>query len=274
MATPLTRTEKFVNRLARNRTLEKVVYWGTTKSGYRLLSRAVAKDDVLFLNLGYEEDPPMRVPLEASDEPDRFPIQLYHATASQAELSGKQVLEVSCGHGGGASYLVRTFHPASYTGLDLNSVGVSFCQKRHELPGLKFVQGNAQDLPFPDRSFDVVINIEAGLHYLDFPKFLSEVTRVLRQGGHFLYADLRDAGVVPEWEATLDSTSLRKLSQRDINAEVLRGLENNRLLDQISRRLPFMRRLAGHIVGGPGSTGYQRLERNELVYRMFEFTKD
>ena len=35
-------------------------------------------DDVVFFNFGYEEDPPMALPLAASDEPNRFGIQLYH----------------------------------------------------------------------------------------------------------------------------------------------------------------------------------------------------
>jgi cyclopropane fatty-acyl-phospholipid synthase-like methyltransferase len=47
----------------------------------------------------------------------------------QADLSGKRVLEVSCGHGGGASYVVRTLRPASYTGLDLSTDAIAFCGK-------------------------------------------------------------------------------------------------------------------------------------------------
>ena len=71
----------------------------------------------------------MALPLAESDEPNRFHIQLYHRIATQADLRGKQVLEVGCGHGGGASYLMRTLRPASYTGLDLNPAGIAFCRK-------------------------------------------------------------------------------------------------------------------------------------------------
>jgi ubiquinone/menaquinone biosynthesis C-methylase UbiE len=51
--------------------------------------------------------------------------------------------------------------PASYTGLDLNPAGIALCRKRHNLPSLDFVRGDAENLPFPDQSFDAVINIES-----------------------------------------------------------------------------------------------------------------
>jgi SAM-dependent methyltransferase len=147
---------EFINRLEFSPFVLKLV----GKYVYPAFTRLLGADELLFINLAYEEDPPMALPLAASDEPDRVSIQLYY-TATQADLSGKRVLEVSCGHGGGASYLVRTLRPSSYTGLDLNPAGIAFCRKRHNLPGLDFVQGDAENLPFPDQSFDAVINIEA-----------------------------------------------------------------------------------------------------------------
>jgi ubiquinone/menaquinone biosynthesis C-methylase UbiE len=271
-----THTEKLIDRLNRSPILLKLSNL-RFKYGYRFLSRLLTRDDVLFLNYGYEEDPPMALPLAASDEPDRFPIQLYHRTATQVDINGKKVLEVSCGHGGGASYLTRTLHPASYTGLDLNTVGIEFCRKRHNLPGLDFVQGNAESLPFPDQSFDAVINVEAAINYQDVPRFYAEVARVLRPDGHFLYADIRYADGIAGWEADLAKAPMRLISEQVINAEVMRGLEKNRFLEQITRRLPnikFMRAIANDYAGGPGSLLYRRLENGEVSYRLFCFAKD
>ena len=180
---------------------------------YPRATHRFAAHDVLFFNYGYEEDPPMALPLATSDEPNRICIQLYHRTATQADLSGKRVLEVGCGHGGGASYLMRTLHPASYTGLDLNPAGIAFCRKRHNLAGLDFVQGDAEELPFPDQSFDAVINIESSLHYPRFPRFVAEVARVLCPGGHFLYADYRAPFEIAAWEAALAGAPMRMLSR-------------------------------------------------------------
>jgi SAM-dependent methyltransferase len=194
---------------------------------YPYLTRRLRSDDVCFFNYGYEEDPPMAVPLSATDEDDRYFIQLYHRTATQADLAGKRVLEVGCGHGGGASYLARTLHPASYTGLDLNPAGIAFCHKRHNVTGLDFVKGDAENLPFPDESFDAVINVESSHLYHDFPRFLDEVARVLRPGGHFLYTDFRFTDTVVGCEAQLANTSMSMLSHRTINEEVMRGMEKN-----------------------------------------------
>ena len=271
-----TPTESLIDRLNRNPIFLKLLNL-RYKYGYRFLSRLLIRDDVLFLNYGYEEDPPMALPLAASDETDRFPIQLYHRTATQVNLAGKKVLEVSCGHGGGASYLMRTLRPASYTGLDLNTVGIEFCRKRHNLPGLNFVQGNAESLPFPDQSFDAVINVEAAINYQNVRRFFAEVDRVLRAGGHFLYADIRYADEFAAWETELANIPMRLVSEQVINAEVMRGLEQNRFLDQITRRLPniaFLHGIATDYAGGPGSLIYRRLENGEASYRLFCFAKD
>jgi ubiquinone/menaquinone biosynthesis C-methylase UbiE len=262
-----------VYRIGSTPTYKKIFgkYW------YPLMTRRLRQEDVVCLNWGYEEDPPMALPLDSSDEPNRFSIQLYHQTATQVDLSGKKVLEVSCGHGGGASYLVRTSHPASYTGLDFNADGIAFCQKRHKLPGLDFVHGDAENLPFPDESFDALVNVEASHIYPHFERFLGEVTRVLRPGGHFLYADFRNRDGFPAWEEALAQSGMRQVSERVINEQVLRGLHNNsaRSTDLINRYMPaFARRFGREFAVVDGSWFYRDLERGEIDYRMYCLTKD
>ncbi|MFZ1161737.1 phthiotriol/phenolphthiotriol dimycocerosates methyltransferase [Mycobacterium sp.] len=247
-----------------------------SKYWYPLLSRRFGEDDVVFLNYGYEADPPLGLPLDESDERNRYGIQLYHQTATQVDLSGKKVLEVSCGHGGGASYLMRTLRPVAYTGLDFNPDGIAFCQKRHQLPGLDFVHGDAENLPFPDESFDAVLNVEASHAYPQFPRFIAEVARVLRPGGHFLYADMRGHQEISEWETELADAPLRLLSERVINPEVLRALGKNSTGSlQLVDRLPAIMRPFGRLFAGvPGTLIYRELERGRNSYRMYSFVKD
>ena len=216
----------------------------------------------------------MGLPLAESDEPNRFGIQLYHRVATQVGSHDKQVLEVSCGHGGGASYLMRTLKPASYTGLDFNPDGIAFCRKRHELPGLDFVHGDAESLPFADESFDAVINVEASHAYPRLPRFLAEVVRVLRPGGHFLYADFRGRSEFPGWEAALADTQMRQVSDRVINPQVLRALEKNSQRSMESDRSPSCRRFcAPSAADSPVCARHRALPRHtktaKLEYRMY-----
>jgi ubiquinone/menaquinone biosynthesis C-methylase UbiE len=211
----------------------------------------------------------MALQLQALDEPNRYFIQLYHRTATQVDLNGKRVLEVSCGHGGGAAYVVRTLGPASYTGLDLDPAGVDFCRKTHNLPGLDFVQGNAANLPFPDESFDAVISVEASHCYPSFPGFLAEVARVLRPGGHFLYTDWRRRDRIAEWEEELRNGPLQLVSDRVISEEVARALEKNLpRWQEVSRYFSGVLRRYAHPRFSRG------LQNGETSYRLYCFSNE
>ena len=193
-------------RLQSNPTIARL----TTKYLLPLGTRQVG-DNVVFFNFGYEEDPPMDLPLKESDEEsDRYCIQLYHVTASQVDLAGKRVLEVSCGAGGGASYIMRTLGPASYTGMDLNPASIELCRREHRSsPDSNSCRVTPRTCLFPDEAFDAVINVEASHQYPDFIGFLAEVARVLRPGGHFLYTDNRRPGAAGWWDTVLSDAPLR-----------------------------------------------------------------
>ena len=247
------------------------------KYGYAMQTRFLGGDDMPFIDWGYEEDPKMGIPLPAAEEPNRYGIQLYHATASQWDIAGKKVLEVSCGHGGGASYLTRTLGPASYTGLDLNPAGIAFCQERHRVHGLQFVRGDAENLPFPDNSFDAVLNIESSHLYPDFPRFLDEVARVLRPGGHFLYADCRARRDVPEWDEALKAFPLRVESWRDIHKEICLGMDGSSVasVELINKKVPaLLRGISKEFYCLPGSLMYRSMQDGGIAYRMYNFVKD
>lgn len=248
-----------------------------TKYSYPWMTKRLASHDIVMMNNGYEEDPPMGLKLDPSDESSRFPLQLYHATATQAgDLAGKRVLEVGCGHGGGASYLTRTHHPASYTGLDLNPAGIEFCQTRHQVPNLDFVRGNAEDLPFPDASFDALINVESSHCYPHLGVFLDEVARVLSPGGHFLYTDSRPRELLDDWDAALAKSSLQMVSHRDIRVEVMRGMQTQWEVASMSkgdqRALKQLFGLRDDMDMKNGKI-YKELDTGGFAYRLYCFVK-
>ncbi len=132
-------------------------------------------------------------------------------------------------------------------------------------------------MPFPDNSFDAVINVEASHAYPHFERFLPELTRVLRPGGHFLYADFRGFLEYDAWDAALAALPMRMVSKREINTEVLRGMDNNspRYLDLVGRHVPAVLQSFGRLfAGAPGTLMYKELQRGRLSYRMYHFIKD
>lgn len=261
--------------------IDHLFSWGVLRKAiwkfwYPYLTRRLQGEGVTFLNYAYETDPPMNLALPTEDEPNRACIQLYHYVGAQVNFQGKNVLEVSCGHGGGASYLTRTLKPAKYIGLDLNPAGIEFCRKAHQVEGLEFVQGDAGKLPFPDGSFDAVINIEASHCYPDFPRFLSEVARVLVPGGYFLYADFRFSGGFETWESAMEHAPLKLKQSREISSKVLRGMAINseRSVELLDKHLPgFLHDLGRDFAGVEGSRIYEGLANGGISYRSYCFQK-
>ena len=246
------------------------------KQWYPFLTWRLSREGVTFLNYALETEPPMGIPLAPADEKDRACIQLYHAVGSQVELKGKNVLEISCGHGGGASYLTRTFQPKSYVGMDLNARGIRFCKKQHKLDGLSFVRGDAENLPFESGRFDVVINVEASHCYSNLIRFRQEVARVLRPSGHLLYADFRATQWVEAWRKIMGSAPFMQMAFRDISADVARGMEMNseRSRDLVARHVPrALQESASDFAGVTGSKIYNAIKHGGISYRLGCFVK-
>jgi SAM-dependent methyltransferase len=182
------------------------------------------------------------------EEPERFQLQMYRQHLQALVASGRlgartDLLEVSCGRGGGLAHLVQTWPvPVSATGLDYSQNALIACRERHgALDNLTFVHGTALALPFPDQSFDVVVNVEASNDYGDYEGFFREVRRVLRPSGTFLYCDTRkaeNASRVPE--------ALRRAGLvgefRDITANVIEACRQDspRRVRLLRNRMPWI----------------------------------
>lgn len=112
-------------------------------------------------------------------------------------------------------------------------------------------------------------------HYPQFPRFLAEVARVLRPGGHFVYADMRYLDI-PEWEAALAGAPLRTLSHRVINTEVIWGMEKYSQHWQILIDRYVPRLLRGYVRSQSGLVGaptYCALQSGTCSYRMYHLSK-
>lgn len=196
---------------------------------YEVLAARVRRPEWAFMNYGYAPLDGAAEPLalEPADEPDRMCIQLYDHVTRDVDLRGADVLEVGSGRGGGSSFLARYRAPRSVTGVDLSRAAVALCRRHRHAPGLTFVQGDALDLPFPDGSFDVVVNVESSHCYPSVAAFLAEAHRVLRPGGSLVLADLRGRVEMEELWATLRVSPFEVVEVRDITANVVAALERD-----------------------------------------------
>jgi 2-polyprenyl-3-methyl-5-hydroxy-6-metoxy-1,4-benzoquinol methylase len=125
----------------------------------------------------------------------------------------KDVLEVACGAGQGVGSLAsaaRSIEAGDYSGPILEIA------RRHYGSRFSFRQFDAQQIPFADQSFDVVVIFEALYYIPDAQRFFAECKRVLRPGGVLLIAsankDLYDFNPSPH--------SFRYFGVRELSEEL------------------------------------------------------
>lgn len=101
-----------------------------------------------------------------------------------------RVLDVGCGSGA----LLRQMNARLPNALELVGVDpaiemVRIARERAE--GIeRFVQANAEQLPFEDDHFDLIVSTSSFDHWRDQARGLREVARVLHKSGRFVLADL------------------------------------------------------------------------------------
>jgi len=115
----------------------------------------------------------------------------------QAAFPGKKkpghLLDIGSGTGRWARHLAATYPRALVLGLDLAAGMVSYAaeQRRKErLTRLYFCQAEAERLPCPESTFDMVISNLTYQWVEDLPLAFAEVFRVLRPGGSFCFTTL------------------------------------------------------------------------------------
>ncbi|HAQ37231.1 MAG TPA: class I SAM-dependent methyltransferase [Saprospiraceae bacterium] len=243
---------------------------------YWYISAVDKKGEIIFLNWGYD-DHKERIPLGKKDEPNRYPIQLYHRLVRDVELSGKHIVEIGCGRGGGLSYIARTFSPASALGVDLEKRATDFGNAHYRIDGMRFLQGDAQDLPLQDESCDVVINVESSHRYPEMPKFLDHVYRILKPGGYFLITDFRRTEDMPALWNLFNASDFTLIAQKRINDQVVQSLTNDsrRRLDLVNRYMPaILKKPVYNFAGIKDSKIYKSIHSGELEYFMLAFKKN
>jgi SAM-dependent methyltransferase len=127
-------------------------------------------------------------------------------TVEAAGVSGKDVvLDVACGSGNATIPAAKT--GATTTGLDITPELIEAGKQNAADVGveIEWVEGDAQDLPFADASFDAVLSVFGCMFAPDHRKTAAELARVLKPGGRMAVAAWRPEGNVGRMFSTIAS---------------------------------------------------------------------
>jgi len=112
--------------------------------------------------------------------------------------NGARVLDVACGTGNTAIPLARA--GALVTGVDIASNLIEQARARAAKEGIKakFEEGDAEQLQFPDGSFDAIISMFGAMFAPRPERVAAEFVRVCRPGGLIAMANWTPTGFVGE----------------------------------------------------------------------------
>ncbi|MBU7010653.1 MAG: class I SAM-dependent methyltransferase [Theionarchaea archaeon] len=119
----------------------------------------------------------------------------FISVAKKWGITNGRVLDVGTGPGSLAIEFAKKIPNTKVVGLDLSDVVLAVASenaRRNEVASrVSFKKGNAEDMPFDDDTFDLVISSNT-LHLLEDPvQMFNEVQRVLTCEGRFFISDFR-----------------------------------------------------------------------------------
>ena len=250
-----------------------------TRKFYQAINRQLSSTSfgelAAFLNYGYISDgSPQFASLELPPHfINRTSAQLVLELIGECDLTGRHVLDIGCGRGGTLMVVERFFSSLVRVGIDLSPAAIAFCNQAHRGSGTLFVEGDAEQLPFASNSFDVITNVESSHSYPAIKSFYSEVSRVLRPGGLFLYTDVFLQTEFEQNEELLRSAGFAFERKRDITHNVLlscreTAARRGRAFEEIHERGVIQ-----EFLGAPESGTFAAMQSGAASYKLFKLRK-
>lgn len=120
---------------------------------------------------------------------DDLKLMIWHKTVLEYlrkhHFLDRKILDVGCGNGNFSNYL-SVNHNVNVTGIDFSPESVKIASTKKELFNAKtsaFLVGDAQNLPFKDEEFDLIISCECLEHVPNPQRMIDELYRVVKKDG-------------------------------------------------------------------------------------------
>ena len=209
-------------------------------------------------------DPKSKMSILNSFNPPRF---AYFSNFIN-DWKGLSVLDVGCGGGFTSEYLAKK--GAIVHGIDISPKLIEAAKNHAEKKSLNidYQQGFAEDMPYEDSSFEVVVCVDVLEHVSDLEKVITEIRRVLKESGWFLFDTLNKTDESKFVMISLMEDTLREIPKgshdwnKFIEPETLKTLLLNNGFKEIEIR-------GFEVKGRDNKTGAMIVEINDNTHVMY-----
>jgi|CXWL01.1.fsa_nt_gi 2-polyprenyl-3-methyl-5-hydroxy-6-metoxy-1,4-benzoquinol methylase len=157
-------------------------------------------------------------------------IEHLHRYAIAMDLvHNKKVLDIACGEGYGSRLLAG--NASHVTGVDINDNIISKAKEKYQKQNLQFLTGTIENIPAADKQFEIVVSFETLEHITDHERMISEIKRVLQQGG-MLVISTPDKKNYSDRTGYKNPFHVKELYQQEFSALLHKHFKNVQILNQ------------------------------------------
>jgi len=279
--------DRYVSMLDRREQVAHSSEWNRKEAeirDYSEISNSLALSGIgrfaTFLNYGYVPDgSEQHAVIEPDDAWNRNSVKLLLETVGRTEIRGRQVIDIGCGRGGNIAALSKYFKPLYIVGLDICPANITYCNAKSRGGESFYLVGDAENIPFADESFDVVLNIESAHAYPNRSRFYEEVYRIMRGGGVFLYTELMLGDQVAQNLRLLEEVGLSVIRNQDVTSNVLLSCDESAKQRTGTQGIASNAKASTNIgdindfISLPGSKKYEEMKAGTRQYRMMNLVK-
>ena len=118
------------------------------------------------------------------------PRKNYHKILSRLKLNKDSLIDIGCGTGEVLNIINNTYPNTKLYGLDISKDMIKVAKKKDKSKRIEYVVGDAENIPYKDNSFDILITSESFHHYPNPSKAINEFHRVLKNNAKLILCDM------------------------------------------------------------------------------------